>query len=316
MQEKEQRLIQKLTVELGQKITEALYDKEVVEIMLNPDGQLWIEKRGEMIPAGTMSAVNALALMGTIASALGVVVNRDHPVLEGELPLDGSRFQGLVPPIVQAPTFAIRKKAGIIFSLEDYQTSHALNECQAQFLADSVKNHKNILIAGGTGSGKTTFTNALILKMVELCPDERLVIIEDTSEIQCSATNTVMLRSSLNVDMLMLLKSTLRLRPDRILVGEVRGKEALALLKAWNTGHAGGIATVHANDSLAALYRVEQLVMESGISDVNVIKQLVANAIDVVVFIIKTSRGRKITEILQVEKTLNEKGDYAFSYFK
>lgn len=294
--ELQERLNRKITRELGKEIVSALKDDKVIEIMLNSDGKLWIDKLGEgMSCIGEMSAPNALALLGTIANGLDTVVNKHNPILEGELPLDGSRFEGLIPPIVARPSFTIRKKALLVFTLKDYVAHGILKEDQYVLIRNAVQNKKNILVVGGTGSGKTTLTNAIIAEIVTLTPEDRLVIMEDTAEIQCSAENALILRTSIEVNMQALLKATMRLRPDRIIVGEVRGAEALALLKAWNTGHPGGIATLHANSADGGLIRLEQLIAESGIqADM---KSLIKEAIDLVIFIEKQGGKRVISEI-------------------
>lgn len=308
MDQKLQRLLRKLRGELGQIVLDALEDPRVIEVMLNPDGSLWIERHGEgMRKAGTMSAPNAESLMGTIADALDTVVTRDKPVLEGELPLDGSRFEGLLPPVVSKPTFTIRKKASVIFTLDQYVEQGIMTPAQCAVIKEAIVNKSNILVVGGTGSGKTTLTNGIIEGISQTCPDDRLVIIEDTSEIQCSADNTVILRASIEVDMLRLLRATMRLRPDRILVGEVRGGEALALLKAWNTGHPGGIATIHANNARAGLVRLEQLIAETGA--VNNMAPLIGEAVDLVIAIEKSKGGRRIKEIIEV-KGVDAQGNY------
>lgn len=314
MDEKLKRLQQKLKTELGSTIVQALNDPLVVEIMLNSDGKLWIERHGSpMTQVGEMSALNAESLMGTIADSLGTVITRKSPILEGELPLDGSRFEGLIPPIVSKPTFTIRKKSSVLFTFEDYVDQNILTEGQHVFLEGKVKERSNILIVGGTSSGKTTFTNAVIDCISKTSPDDRLVIIEDTAEVQSNSKNTVFLRSSLEISMLQLLKATMRLRPDRILVGEVRGEEALALLKAWNTGHPGGVATIHANSALAGLVRLEQLISESGSSaDMS---PIIAEAVDVIIYINKTTGGRKVEEIIEVNG-INKDGSYKVNLIK
>jgi type IV secretion system protein TrbB len=299
MSEQKRRLAQKLKSELGSSIMAALSDPSVIEIMLNSDGTLWVEKLGEgMACVGEMSAPNAEALLGTIASSLQTVITREQPILEGELPIDGSRFEGLLPPVVAHPTFTIRKKASAVFTLENYVKKGILSSIQQNTILSAIDAHKNILIVGGTGSGKTTLANAVIDGIATRCPDDRLVIIEDTAELQCNALNTVILRSSDKISMNQLLRATMRLRPDRILVGEVRGQEALALLKAWNTGHPGGLATVHANNAAAGLVRLEQLIQESSITAS--MKPLVAEAVDIIVVIEKYNGSRRIKEIAEV----------------
>lgn len=219
----------------------ALQDPETVEIMVNADGRIWQEKLGQRIEyIGNLQAAQAEAVIKTVAGFHGKEVTRSNPIIEGEFPLDNSRFAGQLPPVVSSPTFAIRKKAVAIFTLEQYVESGVLSAKHRDVIKDAVRQHRNILVIGGTGSGKTTLINAIIFEMVLNDPDERIFIIEDTGEIQCAAQNSVQYHTTLDVSMTQLLKTTLRMRPDRILVGEVRGAEALDLLDAWNTGHEGG----------------------------------------------------------------------------
>jgi type IV secretion system protein VirB11 len=225
-------------------------------------------------------------------------VTRESPILECELPLDNSRFEAMIPPIVAAPVFTIRRKALKIFTLSDYVNDGIMTEAQREAICQAVANHENILVVGGTSTGKTTLTNAIIAQISQAFPHERLVIIEDTGELQCTSENRVLLRATIHTPILTLLKATMRLRPDRILVGEVRGVEALALLKAWNTGHPGGVATVHANDAAAGLIRIEQLVAEGTLAPM---QQQIATAINVIVAIEKTPDGsRRVKSVLKV----------------
>jgi type IV secretion system protein VirB11 len=271
--------------------------------VLNPDGKLWVEKLGEdMQVVGAMASSNAEALMATIASSLSTTITRERPVLEGELPTDGSRFEGMIPPVVVRPSFAIRKKASRVFSLAEYVRKGIMTEAQRLGIVEAVKSRRNILVVGGTGTGKTTLLNAIILVISEVSPEHRVVIIEDTVELQCSSKNVVQLRTSDTVTMQGLLRVTMRLRPDRILVGEVRGAEALALLKAWNTGHPGGLATVHANDASSGLLRIKQLI-EEGLQGGKADPEVIAEAVGLVVVIQKTSvaPGRRVSEMVRVE---------------
>jgi len=292
----------KLERDMGAELLAALHDPKTVEIMLNADGKLWQERLGEpMRCIGTLRAAQAQAIIETIAGYHGKEVTRCNPILEGELPIDGSRFAGQLPPIVSAPTFAIRKKAVAIFTLAQYVERGIMTEAQREALITAVRNHHNILVIGGTGSGKTTLVNAVINEMVLQDPLERVFIIEDTGEIQCSAENYVQYHTSIDVSMTALLKTTLRMRPDRILVGEVRGPEALDLLMAWNTGHSGGAATVHANNARAGLDRLAMLISMHPDSP-KPIEPLIAEAVHVVVHIARTAEGsRRIESILQVE---------------
>ena len=294
------RAKKKLERDMGPLLLGALHDPKTVELMLNTDGRLWQERLGEKMKCiGTLRPAQAEAIIKTVAGYHGKEVTRAKPIIEGELPLDGSRFAGQLPPIVLAPTFAIRKKAIAIFTLEEYVASGTMTTAQFDVLKAAVRNHLNILVVGGTGSGKTTLVNAIINEMVLCNPAERVVIIEDTGEIQCSAENFLQYHTSLDVTMTTLLRVTLRMRPDRILVGEVRGPEALDLLDAWNTGHEGGAATLHSNNSLAGLTRLKSLITrnEAAPSD---IESMIGEAVNVVVHIARTPDGRRVQEIIAI----------------
>ena len=283
-----------------------LHDDQVVEVMLNPTGDLWTDSHQTgMQCVGTINSVQAMTIITTTAAILNTVVNSEKPILECELPFNGSRFEALIPPLVAAPTFTIRKKARLIFTIDDYINSRIMTIEQSDSIKLAIKEKKNILIAGGTGTGKTTLANAIINDIANISPNDRLVIIEDVLELQSSIKNTVFLRTSENIDQVSLLRATLRLRPDRIIVGEVRDKSALALLKAWNTGHPGGIGTVHANTASAALTRIEQLIQEAGVPPV---PQLICEAVNLVINIRRTPIGRKIEEICEVIDYNQENG--------
>lgn len=295
------RAKRKLERDLGAELLATLYDPRTVELMLNADGRLWLERLGEpMVPIGTMRATQATAILETIAGYHGRELTRANPILECELPLDNSRFAGQIPPIVTAPCFAIRKKAVAVFSLDQYVQTGIMTAAQRASLVTAIHAHRNILISGGTGSGKTTLINALIHEMVALAPEERIVIIEDTGELQCVAENALQYHTTPEVSMTRLVSTTLRMRPDRILVGEVRGSEARDLLMGWNTGHEGGLATIHSNNAKAALNRLAMLVSMHPEAPRH-IEPLIAEAVHVVVQIARTAgRSRRITEMLQV----------------
>ncbi|OQW81231.1 MAG: P-type conjugative transfer ATPase TrbB [Proteobacteria bacterium ST_bin16] len=285
----------------AREILSALQDPETVEIMVNADGRIWQEKLGQKIQhIGNIQSAQVEAVIKTVAGYHGKEVNRFNPMIEGEFPLDNSRFAGQLPPIVSSPTFAIRKKAIKIFTLEQYVETGVLSPRHGDVIREAVRKHRNILVIGGTGSGKTTLINAIINEMVVSDPDERIFILEDTGEIQCAAENFVQYHTTLDVGMTQLLKTTLRMRPDRILVGEVRGPEALDLLDAWNTGHEGGAATLHANDALSGLTRLESLISRNP-SAPKEIMPLIAEAVDRVVHIARTPHGRKIQQIIEVQ---------------
>lgn len=295
-----ERAKRKLERDLGSLILDSLADPKTVEVMLNADGRLWRERLGERMQCiGNLPAARAEAVIRTIAGYLDKTITRQHPVLEGELPIDGSRFAGQIPPIVSAPTFAIRKRAVAVFSLDQYVESGIMSVAQRDALMHAIASSRNILVVGGTGSGKTTLVNALIAAMIQVFPDARIVLIEDTGEIQCRALNYVAYHTSLDVSMSQLLKTTLRMRPDRILVGEVRGPEALDLLMAWNTGHDGGIATLHANNARSALSRLALLISMNQ-DYPKPIEPLIGEAVHLIVHIARSADGRRVHDVLEV----------------
>ncbi len=280
---------------MGAEILEPLRDPQVVELMLNPDGTLWVDRLGAgMQCTGTIDPVRALTIVNTVAAMLETVVTPEHPILECELPLDGSRFEALIPPLVERASFALRKKALLVFTLDDYVAKGIMTDDQRRAIESAVSGRRNVLVCGGTGTGKTTLANAILDCVAKVDNDHRIVVIEDTRELQVNAKNVVFLRTSDNTDMTRLLRATMRLRPDRIVVGEVRDGSALALLKAWNTGHPGGVGTVHANDASAALIRIGQLIQEAGVPPN---PELIAEAVNVVVSIKRTATGRRVEEV-------------------
>jgi type IV secretion system protein VirB11 len=300
--ESHRRTIAQLRSALGPVVLSALEDNATVEVVRNADGRLWQERLGEgMNEIGTMESYQAEALIRCVASALNVTVGWDRPLLEGELPIDGSRFAAQLPPVVSSPTFAIRKKASAIYTLDQYVKSGIMMPYQKDVLCDGVTRHRNILVSGATTSGKTTLLNALIAESVRQFPKERVIIIEDTKELACSAENFVQFHTSLEVNMTQLLRTSMRMRPDRILVGEVRGPEALDLLKAWNTGHEGGFGTLHANDARSALSRLESLVSEHA-HPPKPIQPIIGEAVHMIVHIARDETlGRHIREIVAVD---------------
>lgn len=294
------RLVRKLEESFGENICTALSDPSVVEIMLNPDGRLFIERLGQgIIAAGTIAPGAAEIAIGSVAHALGSEVDDDRPIVSGELPIDGHRFEGLLPPVVVGPAFTIRRRASRLIPLTDYVEAGIMAAEQLRTIQNAVSSRLNIVVCGGTGSGKTTLANAILQEITRDSPQQRLVILEDTAELQCSAENAVALHTSDNVDMARLLKSTMRLRPDRIVVGEVRDGAALTLIKAWNTGHPGGLTTIHANSARSALRRLEQLTAEASHQPMC---EVIGDAIDLVISIERTPRGRFVRDIIHVEQ--------------
>lgn len=290
-----ERRIRMLRTAMGPIITQALEDPEVVEVLLNPDGSLWLDKLGSgRAPVGiSMTPADAERIIRLVAAHVRAEVHASAPILSAELPETGERFEGVLPPVVKAPAFAIRKRAVGVIRLDHYVTDNILTEHQAEFLRKAVRARLNILIAGGTSSGKTTMANALLAEMA--VTGDRVIILEDTLELQCSAEDHVPLRTRPGVvSMSELVRSTLRLRPDRIVIGEVRGAEALDLLKAWGTGHPGGVATIHAGSAMGALTRLEQLILEVALTPP---RALIAEAVNVIVFIAGRGRERRVQEI-------------------
>nr|WP_068858617.1 P-type conjugative transfer ATPase TrbB [Perlucidibaca aquatica] len=290
-----ERRIRMLRTAMGPIITQALEDPEVVEVLLNPDGSLWLDKLGSgRAPVGiSMTPADAERIIRLVAAHVRAEVHVGAPILSAELPETGERFEGVLPPVVKAPAFAIRKRAMGVIRLDHYVTDNILTAHQADFLKKAVRGRLNILIAGGTSSGKTTMANALLAEMA--VTGDRVIILEDTMELQCSAEDHVPLRTRPGVvSMSELVRSTLRLRPDRIVIGEVRGSEALDLLKAWGTGHPGGVATIHAGSAMGALTRLEQLILEVALTPP---RALIAEAVNVIVFIAGRGRERRVQEI-------------------
>lgn len=297
-----------LRTALGGAIAEWLADPAVIEVMLNPDGRLWVDRLGEgLADSGVqLAAADGERIIRLIAHHVGTEVHSNAPRVSAELPETGERFEGLLPPVVAAPTFAIRKPAVAIFSLGDYVASGVMSATAAEILRCGVAERDNILVAGGTGTGKTTLTNALLAEVART--SDRVVLIEDTRELQCAAPNLVAMRTKDGVASLAdLVRSSLRLRPDRIPIGEVRGAEALDLLKAWGTGHPGGIGTIHAGTALGALRRMEQLIQEAVVT---VPRALLADTIDLVAVLIRDGKGRRLSELARIDGLDAATGDF------
>ena len=297
-----------LRTALGPSIASWLDDPAVIEVMLNPDGRLWVDRLGEGISdtGMTLGAADGERIIRLVAHHVGVEVHARSPRVSAELPEGGERFEGLLPPVVAAPAFAIRKPAVAVFTLDDYAAAGIMLAAEAAALRDGVETRANILVAGGTGSGKTTLVNALLAEVAKT--SDRIVLIEDTRELQCAAPNLVAMRTKDGVVTLSdLVRSSLRLRPDRIPIGEVRGAEALDLLKAWGTGHPGGIGTIHAGTALGALRRMEQLIQEAVVT---VPRALLAETIDLIAVLVRDGHGRRLAELARVEGLDAATGDY------
>ena len=299
-----------LRTALGPAITGWLEDSAIVEVMLNPDGRLWIDRlAGGLADTGErLSAADGERIVRLVAHHVGAEVHPASPRVSAELPGTGERFEGLIPPVVAAPAFAIRKPAVAIFTLRDYASTGIMTSEQAEILRYAVLQRRNVLVAGGTSTGKTTLVNALLAEVASTA--DRVVLIEDTRELQCKAPNLVALRTKDGVASLSdLVRSSLRLRPDRIPIGEVRGSEALDLLKAWGTGHPGGIGTIHAGSALGALRRLEQLIQEAVVT---VPRALIAETIDLIAVLAGRGGERRLVELAAVEG-LGAGGDYVLT---
>jgi len=274
------RRIQMLRTAMGPVIAAALADPDVVEIMLNPDRTLWVDRlsSGRMPLGVELSQDDGERIIRLVAAHVGAEVHRGRPLLTAELPETGERFEGILPPAAPGPAFALRKRAVSIIGLDRYVADGILTTGQAEFLRRAVRERQNILIAGATSSGKTTLANALLAEIA--ATGDRVLVLEDTIELQCAARDHVPLRTRAGVvSMTELVRATMRLRPDRVIVGEVRGGEALDLVKVWGTGHPGGIATIHAGSALGAL---------------------LAEAVNVVIHIAGRGRKRRVESIARV----------------
>ena len=299
-----------LRTALGPAIARFLEDPAIVEVMLNPDGRLWIDRLSEGLAdtGELLSAADGERIVRLVAHHVGAEVHSGSPRVSAELPETGERFEGLLPPVVTAPVFAIRKPAVAVFTLDDYVAAGIMTGNEAAILRQAVAARANILVAGGTSTGKTTLTNALLAEVAKSA--DRVIVIEDTRELQCAAPNLVAMRTKDGVATLSdLVRSSLRLRPDRIPIGEVRGSEALDLLKAWGTGHPGGIGTIHAGTALGALRRLEQLIQEAVVT---VPRALIAETIDLVAVLSGRGASRRLAELARVD-ALGPDGDYRIS---
>jgi type IV secretion system protein VirB11 len=299
-----------LRTALGPAIAAFLEDVTVVEVMLNPDGRLWIDRLASGLEntGHHIAAADGERIVRLVAHHVGAEVHTGAPRVSAELPETGERFEGLLPPVVAAPAFAIRKPAIAVFTLDDYAAAGIMTADHAAALRAAVAERRNILVAGGTSTGKTTLTNALLAEVAKT--DDRVVLIEDTRELQCAAPNLVALRTKDGVATLSeLVRSSLRLRPDRIPIGEVRGAEALDLLKAWGTGHPGGIGTIHAGTALGALRRLEQLIQEAVVT---VPRAMIAETINVIAVLAGRGAHRRLVNLATV-RGLSDAGDYVLA---
>ncbi len=296
-------VVSKIKKSFGDNILKALKDPDVIELMINPDGVVWVETLSAgMKEICSEEPIHVKGMIVKVAHFLGLIAT-DEQIIEGELPLNGERFEGILPPIVSSPVISIRKRALKIFSLDDYK----LSEAHYTAIEQGIKERKNFVVVGGTSSGKTTFCNALLKKISEIHPAHRIVLIEDTREMQITSKNHTAMKTSPKKDIGALVRACLRLNPDRIIVGEVRGKEALEMLKAWNTGIPGGVTTIHANSAIGGIARIEQLISE--VAPINEhLQKMIAEAVDILIYMEKDKGARKVKEVVRVNGFKN--GNY------
>ncbi len=291
------RAIDTLELMMGPEILGYMHDDDVFEITVNPDGVLYIDtfSEGRYATGSIVPAEKARQVIFQAGFLTKQTCDDKFPMLAAELP-DGSRFQGFLPRVVTSPSYVIRKHLKRVLSLDDYVQQAIITPEQKKLIEWAVKERKNIVVAGGTKSGKTTFLNAILQEMSKY--DDRVVMIEDLPALKCAAKNIVSLRTTDTVDQHALLKSTLRASPDRIVVGEVRGAEALALLDAWGTGHNGGCSTVHSNSASQTLARLEQLVTRVSLTRQ---QETVGEAVDIVIYLKVRGGKRYVEEMIAVD---------------
>jgi type IV secretion system protein VirB11 len=288
---------------LGADLMTAFDDDDVTEIYLNPQDpvvRLTTRSRGRVVAPYRIGADRVTMFLDSVASHGGVILDPDTPLLQAELP-DGrfrkARLQGFLPPISRGPAFTLRKPPRVIYSLDEYVAHGTLSPTFRAVLRSAVQYRLSIVVAGGTDTGKTTFANALLREIADVAPDERVVILEDTVELQCASPDHLSLRTRADCSLAQLVTATLRTSPDRIVVGEVRDASALDLLDAWSTGHPGGIATFHANDPRGALHRLDRLAQRNNVPSQ---RELVADAVDLVVMLDKRDGERRVTDLVRV----------------
>lgn len=296
-----ERKLEALRQALGPDVLGALADPDVVEVLANPDGRLIVDELsgGRRDTGVRLSAQARERAIKLVADHAGEIITREHPRLSGVVPESGERFQGLLPPVAAGPTFSIRKRPAVIWRLHDYVRMGVMDAAQAAVLGEAVTRRLNILISGGTGSGKTTLANALLAEAA--FADDRVFLIEDTPELLCSAWDvvaTVTRRAPGVVGVADLVRDALRMRPDRIVVGEMRdGAAALETLKAWNTGHPGGLSTIHANTAQDVPRRLEDLIHEVSLQ---ASRAAIVETIGLIAHIERTAHGRRLKALVRL----------------
>lgn len=291
---------------LGEDLRKYLWeDDDVTEIQVNADTKIWIDtfSQGNIFSGKFLSPEKSRQLISYVASEIGMTLGVGNRIVTGRIPFTEERFEGILPPLVKPnPVITIRKKPLKIFSLEEYVQAGSLSHSQKKFLETAVLEKKNILVVGPTASGKTTFCNALIREITPL--KERLVFLEDTPELLSDNENSVFLETAEGIELLRLFKSSMRLSPRRVIVGEVRGGEAVELITAWNSGHSGGVSTIHSESVQKGLIQLERYIK---MRSLDAQEEMIAMTIHCVVVIQVVEGKRKITEVASMEGYENGK---------
>jgi len=285
------RLLKLLRGSLAQEMLECLDDPTVTELSVNSDGQVWVDRvaRGRQALPVKLPPDDTSRILSIVADAKGEQIGDDNPSFDAILPGHGYRFIGTLPPMTPGPSLTIRKKPSRVISLEEYQQHGIISDVQRSALTSACQERRNIIVAGGTGSGKTTLANALLQVMAQT--GHRIITIEDTPELQNSAPDQESMFVVPNYrSMQDCLRAALRMHPDRLIFGEVRGPEVRDMLMAWNTGHRGGLCTIHADSALDALLRIEEML--ETIPNYKPRPRQIARAIQLVIFI-KTTVDRE-----------------------
>ncbi len=298
---------------IGPDIVQLLEEDGVIEIMRNADGSLAVEKVGHGIEQSKIKLSDRAAdsLIRFLASSIGDVCNEKCPSVAVKLPYWHARFQGLLPPIVDAPVFSIRKHSKQVFRLESYVERGELSQAQYEYLKEAIALQHNIIISGRTGSGKSTLANAILKNMV--ATGDRIITVEDTPELRLPADAGLQIftKDGIGYTSRQAIKDILRLRPDRIILGELRDGACLELIKAWNTGHSGGLTTIHANSCELALQRIESLIAEVSVT---IPRELIAQTVHVIVQVKRQGAKRFVSEIKKLCGL--ENGAYRFEFIR
>jgi type IV secretion system protein VirB11 len=286
---------------LGPAVEEALADPAVTEVYtVEGDPRIWLDRRdrGRHPTEIRLHPSRVEMFLNAVATASGVDFGPGQPLLSAELPDQLGRLQGFLPPVSTQPLLVLRKPAPEVLPLSDLEQAGFVPSAVARSLRLGLVEHQTVLVVGGTGTGKTTFLNSLLAELATLCPDERVAVLEDTPELACAAPDRIFLRTGPGIDLYRLLDVVLRASPHRIVVGEVRDRSALAMLDAWNTGHPGGLATLHANTCQDALLRLATLVQRANVPPQN---ELIAATVGLVVRLAGTgSRTRRVVELARL----------------